>query len=103
MLDVTFSTTSDKVDIDGSEVTLVAAGRVTIDADQAGNAEFEAAPTVSQSFCINPITPTITSENATNSAVTLVSSSTDGNQWFFNGVVIEGATASSLAATSAGK
>ncbi|HUJ12725.1 MAG TPA: hypothetical protein VL284_02960 [Thermoanaerobaculia bacterium] len=45
----------------GANVTMVSTGRCTIDADQAGDADYLAAPTVSGSFNINPQPPQITS------------------------------------------
>ena len=41
----------------GGALTFVTAGTCTIDADQAGNAVFQAAPTVSQSFTVAAIVP----------------------------------------------
>lgn len=41
----------------------VKAGSVTISADQAGNANYNAAPQVQQTFCINPAKLTITISN----------------------------------------
>jgi large repetitive protein len=41
----------------GGSLTFVAAGTCTIDADQAGNASYSAAPTVSQSFSVNAVVP----------------------------------------------
>src|SRR5205823_12934173 len=48
--------------VSGSSLTMVAAGSCTINADQAGNANFNAAPTAPQTFTINapvPGAPTI--------------------------------------------
>ena len=43
----------------GSTVTLVAAGTCTVKADQAGNATFNAAPSVQQSFTVSKVSQTI--------------------------------------------
>ncbi len=102
-LDVTFSSTSDKIEVTSvGEVTLLAAGSVTIDANQAGNATFAAAETVSQSFCINPATPIITVSDNDTDVVTLTSDSDTGNQWFLNGEAIDGSTGSAIEVESIG-
>jgi len=95
-LAVSFSTTSDKISIDGDVVTLVSAGRASIDASQAGDDIFAAATPVSQSFCINPMKPVITVGNDNSENVTLTSSVEVGNQWFLNGILIENATTSTI-------
>lgn len=41
----------------GGSLTFVTAGSCTIDADEAGNASFNAAPTVSQTFTVNAVVP----------------------------------------------
>ena len=41
----------------GGALTFVTAGTCTIDADQAGDASYLAAPTVSQSFAVNAVAP----------------------------------------------
>ncbi|HZY82188.1 MAG TPA: fibronectin type III domain-containing protein [Cyclobacteriaceae bacterium] len=101
-LPVSYSVTSDKVTISGSQVTLVKAGRVTIAANQAGNNSFNAAAAVSQSFCIKPARPTVTTANTNTDAVTLTSSATTGNQWFKDGASINGATNATYTATTQG-
>jgi hypothetical protein len=101
-LAVTFSTTSDKVTLSGSQVTLVKAGRASITANQAGNSAFLAAPPVERSFCIKPAKPTVTLTNVNTETPTLTSNATTGNQWFLNGNAISGATNATLNATAAG-
>ena len=101
-LAVTYSTTSDKVTISGSEVTMVKAGRVSISASQAGNAEFDAAVSVDKSFCIKPATPVVTVSGLDTVSPTLTSNTTVGNQWFLNGTAINGATSSTYSATQPG-
>jgi RHS repeat-associated protein len=77
-LAVTFtSTTTPQCTVSGSTVTLVAPGTCTIAANQAGNANYNAAPQVTQSFTIsaaliaqaitnfNPVTPVNYSVNGT--------------------------------------
>jgi hypothetical protein len=88
--------------VSGNSVTLVAAGSVTIQANQAGNANFNAATTVSQTFCINPVKPTITASLLNTETPTLTSSSSIGNQWFLNNTAISGAINATFGANAAG-
>jgi hypothetical protein len=60
-LTVTFtSTTPGACTVAGSTVTIVAAGTCSINADQSGNANYNAAPTVSDNITINQASQTIT-------------------------------------------
>lgn len=88
--------TTSKISITGSEVTLLAAGQATITASQAGDANFNAASDVSQTFCINPPRPTITLSKANTEIPTLTSSAAAGNQWYKDGSAIAGATNTTL-------
>jgi hypothetical protein len=101
-LPVSYSTTSDKVTIAGSTVTIVKAGRVAITASQAGNASFEPAADVTQSFCIKPAKPTVTVSGTNTEAITLTSSASVGNKWYLNGTAIPSATNATLTVTAAG-
>lgn len=101
-LPVAFSTTSSKITISGSQVTIVSAGRATITAAQVGNTNFNAAPSVDRSFCIKPAKPTVTLSNSNTATPTLTSSASSGNQWFRNGTAIAGATNATLSITQAG-
>ncbi|MBL7873158.1 MAG: T9SS type A sorting domain-containing protein [Cyclobacteriaceae bacterium] len=88
--------------VSGNIVTLVAAGSVTIHANQAGNANYNAATQVSQNFCVNPAKPTITASQIDTETPTLTSSASVGNQWFLNDAAIAGATNVTLGVTSVG-
>jgi len=101
-LAVSYSSTSDKVTINGTQITLVKAGRILITALQPGNVNYNAAASVDQSFCINPPKPTIAIANSNTSAPTLTSSAMSGNQWYLNGVAIPDGTNPSFSATDAG-
>jgi hypothetical protein len=101
-LTVAFSTTSDKVTISGNQATITKAGRASIVANQAGNTVFNAAPAVTQSFCIKPAKPTVTINSTVPNAPVLTSSATVGNQWFYNGVSISGAVNTTYTATRSG-
>jgi ELWxxDGT repeat protein len=88
-LAVAYATTSDKITLDGINVTPNAAGHVTITASQAGDDQFNAA-TKDATFCINPEKPL----NVVLAGIelgSLTSSSPHGNQWFENGESIPGA------------
>jgi len=98
-LPVSYSTTSDKVTIAASQVSITKAGRVTISATQAGNVDYNAALPVSQSFCVKPAKPSVTINTA---SATLTSSASAGNQWYLNGVAIDGAVNATYNATSSG-
>ena len=99
---VTLSTTSDKVTLSGNQITIVKAGSVTINADQAGNANINAATKVSQTFCINPAKPTITLSGANTESTVLTSGSSMGNQWYLNGAAMTGETNGTLAVKKEG-
>ncbi len=100
-LPVSYATTSDKITISGTTVTLVKAGRVSIGATQDGNDVYAGAALAQQNFCVNPAKPTITTSGMDSETV-LTSSAAAGNQWFFNGAPISGAVNATLAASSAG-
>jgi subtilisin family serine protease len=80
--------------------TLLAPGRVTIRAMHAGDANWNAAQTVTRSFCINPLKPTITLSNQTTGFPILRSSSEIGNRWYFNDVEIALARQQTFATTT---
>ncbi|HZY79756.1 MAG TPA: T9SS type A sorting domain-containing protein, partial [Cyclobacteriaceae bacterium] len=104
-LSIVYSTTSDKVTIQSSKVILNKPGRATIKAEQTGNAKYNAAAPVEQSFCINPLKPIIstTANVAPSLPRTFGSSSESGNQWFKDGQPIAGATNVNYTATEDGK
>jgi uncharacterized repeat protein (TIGR03803 family) len=91
-LAITYTSQNNKVTIVGNQVTLVSAGREMITASQSGNESFKAANPVSQSFCINPVKPTITVSDLNSNHPILTSSSSIGNQWYFNGAALTGET-----------
>jgi ELWxxDGT repeat protein len=85
-LDVIFSSTSDKISINGANVTMNAAGKVTIIASQPGNDAYNPAEPISKTFCINPKKPTVAMTTA-GAEITLTSSETN-NVWQRNNVAI---------------
>ena len=101
-LPITFTAlTSNKVTIANNQATIVAGGRVIIVASQPGNANYNAAASVSQTFCIKPAKPTISVSLAAGN-VTLTSSASGGYKWFLNGALIPNANGQSYIATLAG-
>jgi Leucine-rich repeat (LRR) protein len=86
-LQVVFSSASDKIKIEGNQVTLLKAGSAMIQANQPGNNDFNAANEVTQTFCVNPAKPAISVEG-----ILLTSNSPIGNQWYKDGIEINGAT-----------
>jgi hypothetical protein len=95
-LEVSYLSSSNKVSLNGSIVTIVSAGRAEVTATQSGNSEYNAATPVSNSFCINPSKPEITVTNIDTPSPTLTSSSPSGNQWYLNGVPLSSETSISL-------
>jgi len=59
------STTTSVCTVSGTTVTILTAGTCSITASQAGNANFAAAPNVTQSFTVNKAALTVTAKNAT--------------------------------------
>jgi uncharacterized repeat protein (TIGR03803 family) len=95
------SSTTSKVTVNNNQATIVAGGRVIIVASQPGNANYNAAASVSQTFCIKPAKPTISVSLASGN-VTLTSSASGGYKWFLNGALIPNANGQSYIATLAG-
>lgn len=100
-LPVSFYSSSDKILL-VDEVTITKAGRASITAIQAGNSNYNAATSIEQSFCIKPAKPTISDSVNAEALPLLVSDSEIGNQWYLNGISIEGATRKTYAATVSG-
>ncbi len=63
---------------------------------------FDVAVAVSQSFCINPAKPTITSSGLTSGSPILTSSSSTNNQWYRNGTLIADAISNTFTPTDGG-
>ena len=82
-LAVAFSIVSGPINLNGNEVTITGAGTVEIAANQAGDADFNVAPEVTQSFVINKADQTITIDAITDKLTTdasfdVVASTTSG-------------------------
>jgi ELWxxDGT repeat protein len=81
-LPVTFTSADDKVTIANNQVQLQKAGEATVTATQEGDAVFNAATPVSETFCIKPPKPEITIDLTNPASPTLISSSAEGNNWY---------------------
>ena len=98
---IEYSSVNGRVEITGNVATPVSAGRETIRASQTGNSNYNAALPVEQSFCIKPAKPAITLQETDNGPI-LVSSNDVGNQWYLNGIQIQGATTKTLSGITTG-
>ena len=77
------STTPGVCSVAGNSVTKITIGTCTINADQAGDANFNAAPTVPQSFAINPTVPGapiigVATPGDTTASITFTAPASDG-------------------------
>jgi hypothetical protein len=101
-LAVVFLAATSNVSITGSTANLLAPGHATVTATQPGNAIFFAAPTISQTFCINPSKPVISITGVGTGGLILSSSNAEGNQWFRNDTTLVGATGQTIIADTIG-
>jgi sugar lactone lactonase YvrE len=95
-LPLTFTVVSGPATVANDMLTLTGTGLVTLAATQPGNADYFAAETVTGSFCVAPATPSITANGI------VLTSSSQGNQWYLDGDLIIGAEAQTFNATLAG-
>jgi uncharacterized repeat protein (TIGR03803 family) len=101
-LPIIFSSSTNTIaTINGKAVTIVNPGKATIVATQPGDGAYDIAAPVAQSFCIDPLKPTV-SISGGGPSLALNSSSSGGYQWFFNNSPIAGATNQSLPLSSPG-
>jgi hypothetical protein len=94
-LTVNYEVVSGPATVAGSQLTITGPGPVEVQASQPGNIEFNPAPSVSHTFCSIPLQPEV---NGTLMEISMIlnSSSAVGNQWYLNGVEINGATDQNL-------
>ncbi len=97
-LAVQYAVESGDATINGNKVTLgTTAGKVKIQAFQVGSGQFNPA-SASQTFCIIPTTPKITSSGAN-----LVASGGTKYQWYLNGSAVNGLTQATITPTNGGQ
>jgi hypothetical protein len=102
-LPVSFETTTPSVvSIANGQVTLLKAGRASVTAKQEGNSGYNAAQSVTRSFCVNPAKPVVASSFANPEIPVLTSSASAGNQWYRNNELISGATSSAYPVSAPG-
>lgn len=77
-------------------IHLTDAGPVTITFSQPGDSNYKPAVSITRSFCIKPSAPKITVQTNRAPEFVLASSAPNGNQWYFRGTPIAGATAPKL-------
>ncbi len=63
-LPVTYTVLSGPATVSGSILTISGAGEITVEADQAGNDQYAAAPPVQQSFAVNQAVLTVSAQNS---------------------------------------
>lgn len=101
-LPVTITPSPNRATVSGNQVTLTGAGRITLKATQAGDANYLAAAPVERSFCVKPAKPVIRPSFTDTEAPVLTSSNASGNQWYTGGTAIAGATNQDLKVSKAG-
>ncbi len=101
-LPVSISVESSHASLNGNILTLNSAGKVTVRANQSGNANYYAAQEQSITFCILPPKPTLTSSIVSPAAVTLTSGVATGNLWYRNGNLLSGFTTQSINVSESG-
>ena len=102
-LPITYTSTKPAVaTVNNNVLTFISAGSVTINADQPGNVNFNAAAQASQTFCVNPAKPIVTAAGLNTESPIITSSSGSGNQWFLNDDAIPSATNATLTVAGPG-
>jgi surface protein len=101
-LPVLFSAITNNITLSGNTVSLLAPGQATLQATQTGDDIYAAALPVDQTFCINPVRPTLTVSGLGTGTTVLTSSATSGNVWYLNGVIKETTSTASHTVTQAG-
>jgi ELWxxDGT repeat protein len=102
-LPIVYSVVNGPATVSTNTVTLMGAGTVTIQAAQAGNTNYNVAPNVTRTFCVNPTKPVITVSLTNPETPVLTSSNALGNQWYKDGSAIASATTATYTATQAGR
>lgn len=82
----------EELSLAGATATILKPGTVKVTVQQPGDALFDPAPPVSQTFCILPVKPVVTLSSDPSGDPVLTSSSEIGNQWFRQTDAVIGAT-----------
>ncbi len=100
-LEIVYNLVAGPATLDGNILTITGPGLIQIQATQAGNIEYNPAPSVTIEFCAIPYAPIITGEILETTAL-LTSSAEMNNQWLLNGNEIPGAVEQTFEATQTG-
>ena len=100
-LPIIYQVVSGPATINGNNITLTGTGKVIVRVTQEGNADFLAANSVIQEFCVIPAKPIISSDFS--NAWQLKVNADKNIQWYFEGKKIANGTQTSLPATENGK
>ncbi len=103
-LPVTYAVVSGPATISGNVLTVTGAGTITIQADQGGNANYSAAPSVQQNLTVGKAVLTVTANNASMTYGGALPSFTTSYSGFVNGdtaAVLSGVPSLSTTASSA--
>jgi hypothetical protein len=84
-LQVTYSVISGPATVAGNVLTITGAGTVTVQANQAGDAQYQAATPVQQSFTVSPATLTLTAANLSTAYGSAIPTFTYSVTGFVNG------------------
>jgi len=102
-LPVTYTVISGPASVNGSTLTITGAGSVTVQANQAGNSDWLAAPPVNDTFTVNPAVLTVIANNASMTYGGTLPTFTASYNGFVNGDgqgVLSGSPGLTTAATS---
>jgi hypothetical protein len=101
-LALTITADGNEVSIEGNTITPVTAGKVTLKLNQPGNTNYNGAPEVKVSFCVDPPQPGVQHTQPSPFSITLTSSNVGGNQWYKDNLQLTGATTTSITARDPG-
>ena len=102
-LPVSYTVLSGPATVNGSLLTITGAGSVTVQANQAGNSQWQPAPPVNDTFTVNPAVLTVTANNASMTYGGTLPTLTASYSGFMNGDgqgVLSGAPSLTSTATS---
>jgi hypothetical protein len=100
-LPVSFSIVSGPATVSGNQITISGAGMVVVEASQAGDAGYNAAPVVEQSFTVNPAPLTVTADHQSKVYGAPLPPLTAGYSGFVNGAAAANLTTAPALSTTA--